>query len=126
VKAINDPHFQNVKTIARTAAYNLLDSFIRKGKQQISEFNHAYNTYSKTETRPTFEARAQLHDYLQYSIIYNRGAEFTWVPPMREDGSTPDVVTWNRFDEILDFLSNPKYQPEQKDLEDQLKAKLRL
>ncbi len=126
VKVINDPAFANVKTISKTQAYNMLDSFLQGKPENITEFNFAYNLYNKPESTPEFEARVTIHDCLTNRIMYQRGNTITWLPPRREDGSQPQEISWNRLEEVIDFLTNPANAADQKDLNDQLSARLRL
>jgi hypothetical protein len=110
----------------RSQAYTELSTFIRKSDTNLREFNNVFKLWKDHGTRDKFNVRALLTDYKQARVIVRSNNEYSWLPPRdSETGVQPDKVTWSRESEIIDFLLDPKFEPEQSEMQKQYEFKMR-
>jgi len=123
-KAIGDEVAK--KGMTRPQAYNDLSAFVRSTSTRLAHFESIYKMYSETATRARFEALAFLRDLEDYGIVSNRGSKYVWYKPQEEDGKQPVPLTFDRKEEMLDFLTDPKFSIEYEEMKTQLKFKSRM
>jgi len=111
------------RDLSESQAYNELDKFIKQKGEKLEQFNRIYSMFNKDKAE--FHARVNLWNYTEYGIITKKGNTFEWIPPLNEDGTKMDKITWDRMSDVIEFLKTEKYQPEQELMEKQYRAKRR-
>lgn len=102
--------------------YLLLDGYlnealIEKSKEnQLSKFEEMYDLTQTKDGREKLEAMVLLNDLVAYRILTDSKGTYTWV--------SKQITIGQRKAEAIDFLLDPKKQPERDELERQLKAKI--
>ena len=109
--------------LSEAQAYNELDAYIRHNLSQAKKFNTAYSDMEKDVIK--FNLKVKIWDYIDSNIIRKIRNEYIWEVPRDEEGNTKEPIKWDRYSDLLDYLSNAKYQAEQELLEKQFKAKVR-
>ena len=111
------------KGVKKDKVYASLSSLLKENKNDIvSQFNFNYNLWKEPITRKDFVARTMLIEFIDYGVVYQRGVEYSWIPPMI-DGEAQEVMKWTRREDILEFLQNPEYQKERDLMRQQLDLK---
>lgn len=105
-------------------AYSELDTFIKKNEAQTRSFNDTYKMFTKDIIK--FNTKVKFWDLLTLRIIYKKANEFIWDAPKDDEGNQLAQVRWDRESDVLDYLSNPKYQTEVEILDRSIVAKKRL
>ena len=113
------------RKVNATTGYEILSYNIKNEKDFVENFIYYYDMWKEESTRPLFEARAFLWDLLEYRVVSERSNKYTWYPPKDETGKQVEPLTWERKEELLDFLSNPKFKREQGEMLEQIKANQR-
>lgn len=107
-------------TIPDEQIYLFLDTFIEdglKGKEDnLNQFLDTYKLTQSAEGRNELEALVLLEDLVTYRLVSDSRGTYTWI--------SKQIVIGQRKAEAVDFLLDPKKQPERDELERQLKAKL--
>lgn len=116
---------QSYKRLSDDQAYEELDTFITdkgKAKQNVGVF---MNVVRKIDDNPVeFEAQALIFDLITYNVLYKKGGGYTWVPPKEgNENATKEIVEFDRLEEVVKYVSNPKYEPELTAMKSQLEAK---
>lgn len=100
--------------------YLMLDMYLEEGmktkEDNLNKFLEAFSLISSAEGRTQLEALVLLEDLVNYRIVSDSRGTYTWL--------AKQMVLGQRKAEALDFLLDPKKQPERDELEKQLKAKL--
>ena len=100
--------------------YLLLDTYLEEGLKSKDEnlvnFSDVYKLTMSAEGRNELEAMVLLGDLVNYRIVTDNRGTYTWI--------SKQIVLGQRKAEAIDFLLDPKKQPERDELEKQLKAKL--
>jgi hypothetical protein len=125
-KVLNQPRSKKI-TISADVAYGELNKFIDNANDsQLNEFLNVYDMWASPESKRKFKAHVLLSDALDTNVIWNKGNEYTWQPPRNETDSIPQPVTFTRQSEVIDFLSEQKFQEERELITRQIDAKLRV
>lgn len=106
-----------------TAAYNELKRYITRNNDNASMFKTMYEMWTEEATRPAFTARVMLYDARYHGIVLKDGPTYTWDRPNTEEGDPVESMTFDRYtgdNSIIEFLSHPKYQKEQKEMQEQI------
>jgi len=114
----------HIPDITPKKAYEELDAFIdkdSKSNETVVQFDRFYKIYK--EDREEFHARALYHDLIAYGVINRQVNDFIWYPPKDKEHKEP--VTWSRYEDIIKYLKNKKYQPERELMLKQLEAQKR-
>lgn len=102
------------------AVYLLLDQYLEEGlklkDENLTEFSNAIKLTESAEGREELDAICLLDDLVNYRIVNENRGTFTWTAKRIDLGQ--------RKSDAIDFLLDPKKQPERDELEKQLKAKL--
>jgi hypothetical protein len=100
--------------------YLLLDTYLEEGlkskDENLTNFLEVYKLVNSVEGRNELEAMVLLGDLVNYRIVTDNRGTYTWI--------SKQIVLGQRKAEAIDFLLDPKKQPERDELEKQLKAKL--
>lgn len=102
--------------------YLMLDGYLsealvsRHKESNLSKFEEAYDLMLTSDGREMIEAKVLLKDLVNYRILSDNKGTYTWL--------NKQIVLGQREAEAIDFLLDPKKQPERDELERQLKAKL--
>jgi len=123
-KVLNQPKSRKI-SLTSDSAYSALDKFVKSANQQeINEFVHVYNMWKSPETKRKFKAHVLLSDALDTNVLWIKGNEYTWQPPREENGAIPPPVNFSRQSEVIEFLTEQKFQEEQALIKRQIDAKL--
>lgn len=112
----------DLESVSDEKVYLLLDNYLQEALQtkdketNLSNFNKMYALTTSKEGRDELEARVFLSDLITYRIISHARGTYTWLAKQMEIGQ--------RKAEAIDWLTDPRKQPEHNELEKQLKAKL--
>lgn len=110
----------DVTTIPDEQIYLILDTFIEDGlkakEDNLIKFLEVYSLTQSAEGRNELEATVLLEDLVNYRIVTDSRGTYTWI--------SKQIIIGQRKIEAVDFLLDPKKQPERDELERQLKAKL--
>jgi len=108
-------------TVTYKVAYNLLSEFIEKSKtgkkDSVEKFIFLYKEFQTAPGKEKITAAALLEDLIYYRIIGVRQGTYTWF--------NKNMVIGNRREEAIDFLIDPNKQPEQEELTNELKIKMK-
>lgn len=125
-KVLNVPKTKKISMSAERA-YSELDKFIKNASdQQIDEFSNTYSMWKSPESKRRFKAFVLLSDAMDSGVVWKKNNVYTWQPPRDENGKVPVPIDFNRESEIIEFLSEVKYQAEQELIRTQINAKLRI
>jgi hypothetical protein len=125
-KALNVPRSKKI-SLTVEQAYAELDKFINgANEQQLNEFDSVYNMWKNPQSKRRFKSYSLLSDGLDTNVIWIKGNSYFWQPPMDQDNKTPIAKEFSRQSEVIEFLSEPKYQEEQELIKKQIDAKLRV
>ena len=106
--------------MADEQVYLILDTYLEEGlkakEEYLGKFLEVYKLTQSAEGRNELEATVLLEDLIQYRIISDSKGTYTWI--------AKQIIIGQRKVEAIDFLLDPKKQPERDELERQLKAKL--
>lgn len=109
-------------TLTQEQVHNLLYSFIEsstfEGESNINKFNKLVSLLSVPNGRKELDARFVLQQALDTRVVYEKQGTYTWVRPKGK------MDLGNRYEEAIDFLLNPKKEVEQKELLEQIAAKM--
>lgn len=115
----------SLRELNRDRSYTELSKYIKANKDQLMEFMSVYKQWEDMGTRKKFYARVKYNDYLAMRIIIKKGNSFEWTPPRNADtNEQPDVVKWDRQSDVIDFLSDPKFEPEHSEMQKQYEFKI--
>jgi hypothetical protein len=115
----------SLRGIGRDKAYAEISRYIRLGKDMLMDFMSNYKMWEDMGTRKRFYAKVKAGDYQAARVIIKRGNTYQWTPPRSQDtGVQPETVVWDRYDDVLDFLSDVRYQPEHEEMKKQYEFKL--
>lgn len=107
-------------TISDEQIYLILDTYLEEGfkskEENLNKFLESYALTQSAEGRNEIEAMVLLEDLVNYRIVTDSRGTYTWI--------SKQIVLGQRKAEAIDFLLDPKKQPERDELEKQLKAKL--
>jgi len=111
----------DVSTMKDESIYLLLDTYLEDSyksnkDENITNFIDNYKLTTSVEGRNELEAICLLSDLVNYRIVTDAKGTYTWVSKQIQIGQ--------RKAEAIDFLLDPKKQPERDELERQLKAKM--
>lgn len=110
----------------RDRAYTELSRYIKANRDQQIEFIAVHKQWEDLGTRRKFYARVKYNDYLAMRIINKKGNTYEWTPPRdAATGVQPDTRTWDRPSDVIDFLSDARYEPEHSEMQKQYDFKLR-
>lgn len=116
----------SLRDINSTRAYTELSNYIKGNKDQLMEFMSNYKLWEDMGTRRKFYAKSKLADYLSLRVISKKGNTYEWVPPRgAESGVQPEKMTWDRYQDLLEFMSDAKYSPEHQEMENQYQFKIK-
>lgn len=110
------------KNLSSDAAYEILSNAIKNKRDFIPNFNYYYDLFKEESTREMFDARVFLADLVEHRIISKRSNVYTWYPPKDADGKQLEALEWERKEEVLDYLVNPKFRKEQAEMLEQVKS----
>jgi hypothetical protein len=110
----------DLSSVTDESIYISIDNFIEEGykskPENLTAFEEAYKLTSSAEGRKELEATCLLEDLVSYRIVTDNKGTYVWV--------SKQLVLGQRKVEAIDFLLDPKKQPEKDEMERQLKAKL--
>lgn len=110
----------DVSTVTDESVYIALDTFLDEGykskPENLSNFEQVYKLTTSADGRKELEAICLLFDLVSYRIVTDTKGTYTWV--------AKQIVLGQRMAEAIDFLLDPKKQPEKDEMERQLKIKL--
>lgn len=116
----------NIRDLNRDRAYAELSKYVKANKNQLMEFMSAFKQWEDMGTRRKFYARVKFNDLMSMRVITKKGNAFEWLPPRNEEtGHQPDLVKWDRQSDVIDYLADPKFEPEQAEMQRQYEFKLR-
>lgn len=108
-------------TLTTEQVNNLLVDYIDRSTytagSNIDKFMELYNLLSTATGRDELEARYLLAQAIDNRLIFERQGSYTWIRPQGQ------VVIGERFQEAVDFILNPKKQPEVEELTAAIKLK---
>jgi hypothetical protein len=108
-------------TLTNEQVNNLLVDYIDRSSftagSNIDKFMELYTLLTTVPGREELEARFLLAQAIDNRLIFERQGSYTWVRPQGQ------VVIGERFQEAVDFLLNPKKQPEVEELTAAIKSK---
>ena len=108
-------------TLTSEQVDNLLVEYIERSTfsegSNISKFMELYNLLGTATGREELEARYLLLQAIDSRIIFERQGTYTWVRPQGQ------VVIGERKDEAINFILNPKKQPEVDEIIEAIKMK---
>lgn len=107
-------------TLPDEQIYLLLDTYLEEGlkgkDENLDKFLEIFKLTQAAEGRNELEALVLLEDLVGYRILSDARGTYTWI--------SKQIVIGQRKAEAVDYLLDPKKQPERDELEKQLKAKL--
>lgn len=106
-----------------SSAYNELKNFINRSKDNATVFKRMFEMWNEEATRSSFTARVILYDARDHGFILKDGPSYTWHRPQLEEGGRLEPMVFTKYtgdNSIIEFLSHPKYQMEQKELLEQI------
>ncbi len=115
----------NIRTkgLKKEKIYSEISAKLKENKDGfVEQFNFLYNLWKEPVTRTDFVVRTDLVELIEYGVINQRGAEYSWIPPA-SGGEKSTEMKWIRREDIFDFLKNPEYQVEKEQMEAQLNLK---
>lgn len=124
-KVLNQPPTRKI-TLTSSQAYEAINNKLEEGSPDfIREFMGAYSLWESPSTRERFMAEVTISDGLDLNIFWIRGNSYFWQPPRDESDREQLPKEFARRSELIEFLTEKKYQVEQDQIEDQIKFKLR-
>lgn len=124
-KVLNHPKSKKI-SLNSSIAYSELNKFLESAnEQQITEFLAVYKQWNEPQDKRKFKAQVTLSDALDTGVIWVKGSEYGWQPPREESGAVPPPVQFSRRSEVIDFLTEKKFQEEQEIIKKQIAAKAR-
>lgn len=100
---------------------NLLVDYIDRSSytegSNIDKFMELYNLLATVTGREELEARFLLAQALDARVVFERQGSYTWIRPQGQ------VVIGERKEEAVNFILNPKKQPEVDELTEAIKLK---
>lgn len=96
----------------KDTAYEFLDNYFRRGDIQYANFTKYYDMFKDAARRARFYAAADVHDYVQASIIRERDNKYYWIKP-GTDTSPIQTFEWKSKDDLItNFILAPEYTDE--------------
>jgi hypothetical protein len=112
----------DMESITDEKIYLMLDSYLQEAlmtKEKEVNLHNFAKVYALTESkegREELEAKVTLSDLINYRIISDAKGTYTWL--------SKNITIGQREAEAIDWLLDPKKQPEHDELQKQLRAKL--
>lgn len=112
----------DTSTITDEKLYLVLDNYLEEAissvdkESNIHNFQRMYDLTKTPDGRTELEARAFLEDLVLYRLVTDTKGTYKWV--------SKNMIIGQRKEEAVDWLLDPKKQPEHDELKLQLKSKL--
>jgi len=98
--------------------FNYIDNSTFEPNSNINKFNKLYTLLTMPNGRKELDARYVLQQALELRIVYEKQGTYTWIRPKGK------MDIGSRYEDAVSFLMDPKKDIEQKELLEQIAAKL--
>ncbi len=97
--------------------YDYIDRSTNTETSNISKLLSLFNQLKNAPGREVIEARYLLQEALDLRIVYEKQNTYTWVRP------TGNIILGERYEDAIDFLTNPKKSSEVDEIRENIKNK---
>jgi hypothetical protein len=111
----------DVTSMKSESIYLLIDSYIEEAfkstkDEKLTLFEETYDLIKTAEGKERLEAMCLLSDLIQARILNDNRGTYTWL--------SKSLIIGQRKNDAIEFMLDPKKQPEVEEMKKQLKAKL--